>query len=187
MVSEQIGEPIGSGTHRRPSEDVTVHFDTGFNRALVFGRSALLAALAVWIFFTWGKMPISILLGSALLVVAGWLPVKDYPSLTGYRIEVAESGLYLSIPPEPEMEIPWESIEGLKLAGHGYGSAGAIRVATPFGQSRTVGVELPAWETMDIILFGGQTYTVNLEALSVEHRQIMAQALIKRADLVEEK
>jgi len=187
MVSEQIGEPIGRGRHLRPSEDVTIHFDTQFNRILLFGRSAALVGLAFWIFSAFGKKPIAILVAVGAGGFAGWLVINDYPALTDYHIEVAPSGLVLIIPPEPEIRIPWESIETMELAGYEWASVGGGTRLTPFGHQRVVGVELPDWETMDITLTGGQKHTINLKRLSVEHRQIFSNALIKRAGLVEEK
>ncbi len=187
MISEQIGEPVGQGRNRMPSKDVTMHFDTQFNRILVFGRSALLAVLALWIFSAWRKSPVGMLIGAGTLVFAGWLIVKDYPSLTGYRIEVVESGLHLNIPPDLEEKIPWGSVQSLELAGHEWASVGGGSYMGPLGREhRTVGVELPDWETMTITLTGGQTYTLDLKLLSVEHRQIFSQALVKRAGLVKE-
>ena len=188
MVSEQIGEPIGSGRSRRPSEDVTIHFDTQFNRILLFGRSAALVGLAIWIFSAFGKKPIAILVAVGAGGFAGWLVINDYPTLTDYHIEVAANGLVMSIPPEPEIRIPWESIETMELAGYEWASVGGGTRLTPLGQQqRTAGVELPDLETMDMTLTDGQKHTINLKRLSIEHRQIFSKALIKRARLVEDK
>ena len=188
MVSEQIGEPIGSGHSRKPSEDVTIHFDTQFNLILLFGRSAALVGLAFWIFSAFGKKPIATLVAVGAGGFAGWLVINDYPTLTDYHIEVAANGLVMSIPPEPEIRIPWESIETMELAGYEWASAGGGTRLTPLGQQqRMAGVELPDLETMDITLTGGQKHTINLKRLSIEHRQIFSKALIKRARLVEDK
>ena len=50
LMSEQIGEPLGQGRSARPNPDVTIHFDTTFNRVVIFGRSALIVAFAAWVF-----------------------------------------------------------------------------------------------------------------------------------------
>lgn len=187
MISEQIGEPVGRGNSRMAGKDVTIHFDTDFNRILLFGRSALLAGLGIWIFSQWGKSAGGILVGAVLVGVAGWLAIQDYPSLSGYRISVEESGLILNIPSEIEERIPWNEVEALELAGFEYGRVGGGTRITPFGSpQRLVGAELPAWETMTITLAGGQTRRIDLKRLSIEHRQIFAQALIKRAGMVDE-
>ena len=50
MVSEQIGQG---------NEELTFHFDTDFNLILLFGRSAAVAALALWIFNAWKKSTVA--------------------------------------------------------------------------------------------------------------------------------
>ncbi len=182
IVSEQIGEPVGRGRSRMPSKDVTMHFDTDFNKAMVYGRSAAIAGLALWILVAFRKNILAMLLAMALFSVAGWLVHRDYPTMNDYRIVVEESGLHLSIPPDLDTQIPWNAVESLELAGHAWGNVGGGFVMTPMGgMRRQAGVELPDWETMDITLAGGQTHRINLKRLSIEHRQIFAQALIKRS------
>lgn len=185
LMSEQIGEPVGQGRSRRPNDDVTIHFDTQFNRLVLFGRSAALAGIAFWVFSSFGKKPGPLLVGGAFLATAGWLLVKDYPSLNGYRLEVASAGLTLKVPPDLDTLIPWESVEELELEGFGYARIGG---GPTFGGARpSVGLELPDWKTMKLTVAGGQSHLIQLDELSIEHRQIFAKALIKRADLVEEK
>ena len=188
LMSEQIGEPVGHGRSRLPAADVTIHFDTQFNRVVLFGRSAALAGIGIWTFLSMGaKKPASILVGAAFLGTAGWLVGKDYPSLTGYRLEVAPAGLTLKVPPDLDTLIPWESVEGLELEGFGYARIGGGTRLMPFGGAvPSAGVELPDWKTMKLIVAGGQSHIIQLGELSIEHRQIFAKALIKRADLVEE-
>ena len=186
LMSEQIGEPVGQGSSRMAGEDVAIHFDTDFNRIVMFARSAALVGLALWIFSSWGMKPLPIFLGGAAIVAAGWLVVKDYPSLGGYRLEVAPEGLTLKVPPDLDTLIAWQSIEGLELEGFGYAKIGGGTQVMPFGQSQQLaGVELPDWKTMRLTTTDGQTHTILLAELSIEHRQIFAKALIKRADLVE--
>jgi len=186
-MSEQIGEPVGHGRSRRPNDDVAIHFDTQFNRIVVLGRSAALAGIALWIFSSLGAKPSSILVGVAFLATAVWLVVKDYPSLTGYRLEVAPAGLTLKVPPNLDTLVPWESVEALELEGFGYARIGGGAQLMPFGGARaSAGVELPDWKTMKLTLAGGQSHMIQLDELSIEHRQIFAKALIKRAGLVEE-
>jgi hypothetical protein len=183
MISEQIGEPEGRGTYRAPGRELTIHFDTLFNRILLFGRSGLITLLAFWFLSSWSKKAGSVL-GLGSLALAGWLIVHDYPILTRYRIDVLDSALYLSIPPEPEMQIPWSSIEAMELAGYEWTRLGGDPIIGQ--QSRTPFLELPEWETMEIILVGGQKYTVNLRLLSIEQRHILSMAVAKQANLVNE-
>ena len=186
LVSEQIGEPVGHGSSRMASDDVVIHFDTQFNRIVVFGRSAAIAVIALWIVSTWGAKPGSILVGVALLVTAGWLVAKDYPSMTGYRLEVAPEGLTLKVPPDLDTLIRWESVEGLELEGFGYGRIAGNIQFDGVRMVRQTALELPDWRTMKLTLAGGQSHLIQLDELSIEHRQIFARALIKRAGLVED-
>lgn len=185
LMSEQIGEPVGRGNSRVPGKDVAIHFDTDFNRILMFGRSAALAGIAFWMFSSWGAKPVPAVIGTALLVASGWLVVKDYPALKGYRLEVAPDGLTLKVPPDLDTLVPYESIEALELEGFGYSRIGGGPQFPSYGVSQSVALELPDWKTMKLTLTGGEEYTIVLGDLSIEHRQIFAKALIKRAGLVE--
>lgn len=185
LVSEQIGEPVGHGSSRMAGEDVAIHFDTDFNRIILFGRSAALVVFALWIFSAWGLKPGPILVGGALIGVAGWLIAKDYPALEGYRLEVAAEGLTLKVPPDLDTLVPFRSIEELELEGFGYARIGGGPQFTGQGMTQSAGLELPDWKTMKLTLTGGEIHTIQLDELSIEHRQILANALIKRAGLVE--
>lgn len=187
LMSEQIGEPIGQGRSLRPSDDVTIHFDTTFNRLVIFGRSALIVAFAAWVFSSWGAKPGSILVGGAAMAAAGWLFIQDYSALDGYSLEVAGPGLTLRVPGELNEQIPWQSVEGIELEGFSYARiGGGMQFSPTGGMTQRVGLELPDWKTMRVIVTSGATHTIKLEELSIEHRQIFAKALIKRANLVEE-
>ena len=179
MVSEQIGEIPG---------DLTFHFDTDFNRALVFGRVAGLGILVLWIFAKF-KKPTALPVAVPILLFAGWTVQQDYPSLTDYRVEVREDALYLNIPPEPEGEIPWSSIEEMKIEGIGWATAGGDLpgTPTPFGVPKTeyAWSELPEWKTMEL-LADGETHLVMLDKLSVEQRQTLWRAIAKHALLVKQ-
>jgi len=185
LVSEQIGEPVGHGTSRMAGEDVAIHFDTDFNRIILFGRSAALVVIALWIFSAWGLKPGSILVGGTLIGAAGWLVAKDYPAVEGYRLEVAAEGLTVKVPPDLDTLVSWRSIEELELEGFGYARIGGGPQFTAQGMTQGAGLELPDWKTMKLTLAGGQVHTIRLDALSIEHREILANALIKRAGLVE--
>jgi hypothetical protein len=168
MISEQTGEDL---------EDLTFHFDTGFNRAVLFGRSGALATVAVWLFAGAKKSPGSAVVGVVLLGVSGWLLVKDYPTLDRYRIQVLGDGLWIAIPPQEEKTLAWAGIEEMFVEGIGSGSVPRDEFARR--------LELPDWHSMRITVTGGATHDVDLKLLSVEQRQILWRAIARRADLVE--
>ena len=177
MISEQAGQM---------PQDLAFHFDTDFNRALVFGRPIALVLLVMWVFANF-KKPNSILLSAPLLVLAGWSLSQDFPSLVDYRVEVQEDALYLKIPPEPEKVIPWNTVEEMEIKGVAWAGAGARPTVTPtpFGPRKTeyAWSELPEWHTMEIMA-DGETHLVILEKLSIEQRQTLWRAIAKRARLV---
>lgn len=170
-----------------PGDDVAIHFDTDFNRILMVARAAGLLVLGLWILKAWGAKPFPILIGAGLIATAVWLTVKDYPLLESYRLEVAPDGLTLQVPPDLDRLIPWPSIEALELEGFEYARLGGGPQLTPFGARHSTALDLPDWKTMTLTLSGGETHVIQLSELSIEHRQIFAKALIKRAGLVEEK
>jgi hypothetical protein len=174
MVSEQIGEG---------NQDLTFHFDTDFNLILLFARSGILALLALWIYTAWGKKAGATVIALAVVGAAGWLFFQDFPSLNSYEVHVFQDGLVLNIPPDSQKQIPWDSIDTLELEGYEY-MAIPMGNSTPFRSGTAL--ELPDWETMQIKTTDGQTHMVNLKRLSIEQRQILAQAIVKRARLVAE-
>ena len=177
MISEQAGQI---------PQELAFHFDTDFNRAIVFGRPIALFLLVMWIFAKF-KKPNAILLSLPLLVLAGWTLAKDFPSLVDYRVEVRDDALYLNIPPEPEKVIPWNTVEEMEIEGTDWASAGGgpSVTPTPFGVRKTeyAWSELPEWQTMKIMA-DGETHLVILAKLSVEQRQTLWRAIAKRARLV---
>ncbi len=177
MISEQVGEL---------PQELAFHFDTDFNRALVFGRPIALVLLVMWVFAKF-KKPNSILLSAPLLVLAGWTLAQDFPSLVDYRVEVMDEALYLKIPPEPEKVIPWSTVEGMEIEGVGWAGAGGgpETTMTPFGPRKReyAWSELPEWQTMKLTA-DGETHLVILEKLSVEQRQTLWRTIAKRARLV---
>ncbi len=180
MISEQIGQM---------PEDLTFYFDTDFNRAIVFGRVAGLGVIVFW-FFAKFKKHTAILVGVPIMVFAGWTLEQDYPSLAGYRIEVRKDALYLNVPPEPEVEIPWESILEMEIEGADWATVGSGPTPTvgPYGrvqQTEYAWSQLPEWESMKLIT-EDDSFLVMLEELSVEQRQTLWRAVAKRARLVKQ-
>jgi hypothetical protein len=174
MVSEQIGEK---------KEDLTFHFDTDFNLILLFGRSGALAALALWIYTAWNKKTGASIVALVVLVAAGGIFFKDFITLKNYAVHVTQGGLDMTIPPDPQTRLTWDSIETLELEGFEYASV-PVMSSTPFNPGSAI--QLPDWETMEITTTDGTIHTLNLKLLSIEQRQIMAQAIIRRAQLIEE-
>lgn len=180
MISEQTGQI--------PAE-LTFHFDTGFNRAMVFGRVAGLAIIVFWLFAKF-KRHTAIMVGVPILVFAGWTLERDYPSLAGYRIEVRDDALYLNIPPQNERRIPWEKIQEMELEGVDWATAGRGTMTTvgPDGRrytSEPAWAKLPEWETMKLIT-ENDSLLVRLDKLSVEQRQTLWRAIAKRAHMVKQ-
>ena len=180
MLSDQVGQM---------PQDVTFHFDTDFNRALVFGRAAGLTAIVFWLFAKF-KRHSAILVGVPILVFAGWTVARDYPSLSGYRIEVRKDALYLRIPPEPERGIPWESIQEMEIEGESWATVEGGRTTTvnpdgSFQETKYAWSELPQWKSMKVIT-EKDSFIVQLDRLSVEQRQTLWQSIAKRGQLVKE-
>jgi hypothetical protein len=168
MISEQSGQDI---------EDLTFHFDTGFNRAVLFGRSSLLAIVGLWFFAGGKRSAVPVLLAVGCIGTAGWLLIRDYPTLHRYRVQVLGNGLVLSIPPESEKTLAWTSIEGMYVEGMGSG-------AVPRDEFERR-LQLPDWHLLRITEAGGATHDMDLRPLSVEQRQILWRAIARRANLVE--
>jgi hypothetical protein len=169
LISEQSGQD---------REDLTFYFDTGFNRAILFGRSAALAIVGLWFFAGSKKNAVPLLLAAAFLGAAAWLLIKDYPTLGRYRVQVLGDGLVLAIPPEEEKTLPWSAIEEMFVEG--IGSASAL----PRDEFERR-LALPDWHSMRITVTGGASHEVDLKRLSVEQRQILWRAIARRASLVE--
>lgn len=169
MISEQEGQD---------REDLTFRFDTGFNRMMLFGRSGALAVVAAWLFAGSKKNAVPVVFGIVFLGAAGWLLIRDYPTLSRYRVQVLGEGLTLSIPPEAEKTLPWGTIEEMYVEGVG----SASEVPRDEFERR---LALPDWHSMSITVAGGATHDVDLKLLSVEQRQILWRAIARRAELVE--
>ncbi len=169
MISEQEGQD---------REDLTYHFDTEFNRIILFARSGALAAVAVWLFAGSKKNAVPILFGVVFLGAAAWLLIKDYPTLSRYRVQVLGEGLVLAIPPEEEKTLPWGAIEEMSVEGMG----SASEMPRDEFERR---LSLPDWHSMRITVAGGANHEVDLKLLSVEQRQILWRAIARRANLVE--
>ena len=169
MISEQEGQD---------REDLTFYFDTEFNRIMFFARSGALAVVALWLFAGSKKNAVPILFGVAFLAAAAWLLIKDYPTLSRYRVQVLGEGLTLAIPPEEETTLRWGAIEEMYVEGMG----SASEMPRDEFERR---LSLPDWHSMRLTEAGGAIHEVDLKLLSVEQRQILWRAIARRSSLVE--
>ena len=169
MISEQEGQGV---------QELSFHFDTDFNRIVLFARSAAIGLVALWVFAGSRRKTGPVVVGVALLVVALGFFVRDYPTLSGYSVQVLDEGLVLRIPPEKDKSFAWESIEEMYVEGVGPASS-------PHGDAVTKLLELPDWHSMRITLTGGETHLVDLKRLSIEQRQTLWRSIARRAQLVQ--
>ena len=132
----------------------------------------------MWLFAGSKKNAVPILLGVVFLGAGAWLMIQDYPTLSGYRVQVLGEGLTLAIPPEEEKTLPWDAIEEMYVEGMG----SASEMPRDEFERR---LALPDWHSMRITVAGGTTHEVDLKLLSIEQRQILWRAIARRANLVE--
>jgi hypothetical protein len=167
-----MAEQVGQG-----KEELVFHFDSEFNRILLFGRSAALVVVGLWVFSGSRRKALPVAVGSGMLVAALVLFVLGYSRLSRYRVEVADEGLLLRIPPTGEKSIAWGSIEEMYIEG-----VGPVRAMG--GDPFTALLDLPEWHFMRLTVAGGASHDVDLRLLSVEQRQNLWKAIARRARLV---
>lgn len=186
MVSEQRGQLVPDGNPRYWDQklgEVSFDFDTPWNRAAVFGRSAALVLAALWIFSAerGGKKVLSLVLGLPLVGIALFLLYQDLPTLSRYRIAALESGLVIEIPPDVSIDAGWNAVESLSVTGW------EMKRGAPGPLGKNPFTDVPEWETMDVRVAGEDLVTVDLRRLSWEQRQSVWKAIAVRARLVERK
>jgi hypothetical protein len=169
MISEQLGQG---------NEELLFHFDTQFNRIVLFARSAAIGLIALWLFAGSRKNAGPIVFGIALALIALGLFAKDYPRMNRYRVEVLDDGLVLAIPPDEEKSFAWGAIEEIYVEGLGTTNA-------PPKDAVAKMLELPEWHSMRITVAGAGEHQVDLKLLSLEQRQTLWRAIARRAHLVE--
>jgi hypothetical protein len=182
MISEQDGQLIPDGNLRYWNQqlgDVRFHFDSTFNKVVLYGRSAALVVVALWVFAAerGGKPLFSLVLGPPLLAAASFLVYRDLPTLREYEIAARAGGLTLAIPPAPRREMTWDEIETMSVKG-----VELRRSQEPPGGKNPF-VDLPEWESMELRTTSGETFTVDLTRLSQEQRQSVWKAIVVRARL----
>jgi hypothetical protein len=192
MISEQTGEMPqklpGLGSGYTAPEDITYHFASGFNWAIVLGRSFVLLVVALWLYRSVGST-VPKALAAVLLAIAGWLLYQGLVTLTRYRVEVrVESGLLMSVPPAELVEVPWGTIESLAVSGFEWQRP---QMAPGLGlvpqAAKVPFTELPDWRTMSFVLTDGRSLTLDVERLSIEQRQTLLNAIVRYGQLTEQK
>lgn len=173
MISTQEGEK--THVNAADPDQIVFHFDTPFNKALLYGRSMALLGLAIWFFRTRGSgggNRITIALAIVLAVGAAGLYFVGHRKVADYRIELAPTGLELNLPARAAAHIDWSDIEGID----GEGEATDVSFGGPQMWST-------AWESMTIHLRGGERIEMDLEPLSFEQRGTFWRAVARFADL----
>jgi hypothetical protein len=173
LVSEQVGER--THVNSPAPEEISFHFDSSFNKTLVFGRSAALLAVALWV-FSLRKGPsglVPIVLAAALAVTSVSLLWMGWTKMHDYRIDVRRDHLHLMIPGESELRLDWSEIEEIDVEG----MALNVEMVGP-------GMEwAPRWEDLKIVQSGGRVHDVDLRPLSVEQRGTFWRAIVSKAQL----
>lgn len=183
VISEQEGRLTPQGRYAKQElGEIEIHFASPLNNGIVFGRSALLLLVGLWLFKPapgGSRSALGVGLAVACVGAAGWLLVRDLPLLQSYRIAASKDALTLRIPPEPERRLSWDEIEGFEISGFTW-QAGA---PDPFsGESLAT---LPDWRSLELHLGGEERLTIDVAPLSIEQRQTLANAIAARAGLVE--
>jgi hypothetical protein len=177
VVSQQEGER--THVNAADPDEIEFHFNTAFNRAVLFGRSALLLAFAAWLLPRKGTgsgsiapivLAVAVLIGSAWLLMTGWSKVFDY------RIAVHNDALSLNVPSQSELMIAWSEIEEIE----GEGKALDVTFLDGKGQAMKYASE---WEDLTITVRGGKQHFVDLRPLSVEQRGVLWRAIARKAEL----
>jgi hypothetical protein len=174
MISTQEGEK----THvNAPDPDrIVFHFDTSFNRALLYGRSMALLGVAVWFFRArrgGGSSAVTIALAALLAAGAVGLYVVGSRKLSGYRIDLAPTGMELNLPPRPALHVDWREIRSID--GEGESANVSFDESNPTWSTQ--------WERLTIRLADGGKIDVDLEPLSVEQRGTLWRAVARFAEL----
>ena len=192
VISEQAGHMPqrlpGMGAGYSAAEDVTYHFESGFNWGIVLGRSALLGIVGLWLFFSVGG-PVPRVIAAVLFVVAAWFLYQGLTTITGYRVVArVDGGLHVSVPPDAPVDIPYEMIETLDISGYEWMRG---QTAPSFGPNaspqKLAFTELPDWRSMTIYTTDGLRVELDVERLSIEQRQGLLAAIVKYGGLVQER
>lgn len=177
LISTQDGER--THVNAPPPEEISFHFDTQFNKVLVYGRSLALLLIPLWLIASHKSGPLStltIVVGASAIVIAGWLYWTGTAKAKDYRIEVRKEHLQLNFPSEGAVTIGWNEIEEMEGEGRA--------LDTTFGDGKFQAVKWsPQWEDLRITLTDGTRRRLDLRPLSVEQRGTLMRAIADRARL----
>ena len=177
LISEQIGER--THVNSRHPDEITFHFDTPFNKTMLFGRSGALVLVAFWVVSSGGKgggRTTGLIIAVAILAGSGWLLKTGWNTVFNYRIDVRNEVLQLRIPSQLQQDIGWQEIESIE------GEGNARDVSFPGGEASTL-KWATEWESLTITLDDGRTRDIDLRPLSVEQRGILWRAIARKARL----
>ena len=176
LISTQEGER--SHVNSKHPEEITFHFDTGYNKAVLFGRSAALLLVPLWVFAKrrGGGNTIPAIVGVLALGGAVWLLVSGFGTTFDYRIEVANDRLRVDVPQQAAFEVPWNEIESIE----GDGKARNVDFGNGEGQALHWATE---WQDLKIATTSGRHHEVDLRPLSVEQRGTLWRAVARKAKL----
>ena len=178
VVSTQVGER--SHVNAGHPEEIAFHFDTGFNKGVLFLRSGVLVLIAAWLVVkrTGGSMVVPAILAVLLVAAAIWLGGSGLRTVNGYRVDVTPEGLHWEVPGETTIDAAWIEIEGIEVEGE------ARNVS--LGSDAPGSVEwAPQWEDLLIYLDDGRVLGADLRPLSVEQRGTFWRAIKRKAELTE--
>ncbi len=188
LVSEQTGQLIPDGDPRfwdGKLGDVVIHFDSTYNKGLLFLRTVGMLGFAWWVWNTERRSSSKVLtlaLAAPLTLAAVVLLVRDFPMVRSYRIAMKASGLEMRIPPRTRIDVPWSQVEGLHVSGVEWHTGAATPGGRAGNKDRTF-LDLPEWETMELSLTDGTKTTVDLTRLSIEQRGTVFKTIATRAGL----
>lgn len=174
MISTQEGEK--THVNAADPDQIVFHFDTPFNRALLYGRSMVLVGLALWLVKTrrsGGGNVITILLALGLGAGAVGLYVAGNRKVSHYRIELNPVGLALNLPAQPTKQIDWNSVEAIDGEGE----------ATDVSFGGKQAMWSTEWDSFTIHLRGDEKVHVDLKPLSYEQRGTLWRAVARFAEL----
>ena len=176
LISTQLGERTGFDSPY--PDEMEFHFDTLFNKFILFGRSATLVLFAYWVLLGRRRADFNSIfwaIAVAALVGCGWLLYSDLPTVFNYRIEIRKSQLLLTIPWQPKQVIPWGDIESIH--------AGEKEWKVQYGLVEKGFTWDTAWEGMTLTLRDGETHEIDLRPLSVEQRGIVWTMIGRKAHM----
>ena len=174
MISTQEGEK--THVNAKDPDEIVFHFDTSFNRTLLYGRSMALVGLALFFMKTRGAgggNVLTILLAVGLGAGAIGLYVIGNNKISDYRIAMNPVGMTLDLPAKPTKLIEWKQVEGIDGEGQ----------ATDVSFGGKQAMWSTEWESCTIHLRGDEKVFLNLKPLSYEQRGTLWRAVARFAEL----